>query len=162
MTATDAGGRWVTSFAPLPADAVDSTVRLAAVDCGGQRCTASGQYENAAGTDGFVAVLDGGTWSAAPVAKSGDSDTWRVVLDTACVDAGRCVTVGVDSPPDASASGTVAVTGPGGATQTVVPVPGDPVDISLFHVACGASGTCSAIARLSSTPQQWLLVTIRL
>ncbi|MGN6609040.1 MAG: IPT/TIG domain-containing protein [Jatrophihabitans sp.] len=171
MVASEANGLWTSTLTPMPADA-DQTVdaALTTIACSAGTCTASGTYQappsnevDPSYPDGFVETLHGGMWFVGAMAK-GSADIYRVTADTVCTDATHCVSVGTDTPLGSDsgvATGAIAVTGPGGATQAVAPLPGDASDLSLFHVACSTSATCVAVGRLS-TPQQWLLTTIRL
>lgn len=162
----DDNGTWTATPAPLPANAVADTssglTRLDSVACSAGRCTAAGEYDGPNGTDGFVDVFDAGVWSAAPVAKPGDSSTNRVYFSTACVSSTECVAVGEDNSSTTHTSGIIAVHSPGGTAQAQTPLPDGVTDTdsSLRQVACSRSGVCSAISVLSTDPSQWLLVTI--
>lgn len=163
FVAVGTGKTWTTSRAPMPADAVaaDSTINgLDDVSCRAGRCMAAGEYNTAAGNEGFTVRFANGVWTASP--QTTPTGVSRDVDGVGCVTDGLCVVARIDTPTTGPATGSVLALGPGGATEAAVPVPATVADsnLSLARLHCTTAGMCTALGWVDTSPQQSLLVTI--
>lgn len=174
---TLSGGSWTAGAIPLPSNAASGGTSSAATDtflsgvsCTGTgACAASGQYHDAAGgSQGFLSVLSGGTWTTVQAPLPGDAETagqqagsWAIN----CPAAGACVAGGHYLNADGQARYLIDTQSGGTWIPATAPLPADAaanqkwsqdLTTSIGGVACESVGNCVATAGYVTTGNELL------
>jgi hypothetical protein len=157
-------GTWVSSKAPLPADA-DPTQPLSftSVSCSRDgTCAAVGSYQDSTNNQyGLIETLTAARWTAsgAPLPPSTSRVAQVFMNSVSCGGGGTCAAVG------SSGNRSLIETLSGGTwTGTAAPLPADSVSAfsnSLNAVSCPSPGTCTAVGNSSNTAANALVERLR-
>ncbi|MGD0378927.1 MAG: Ig-like domain repeat protein [Acidimicrobiales bacterium] len=164
LVATDVGGSWSVSSAPLPAAASGS--QFIALSCPALgSCVATGTYLVGGNDLGMVDSLSGGTWTATAIPVSpGTSPQASIANDdlaVSCPAVGSCVVAGTTF--DGNYEGLIDTLSSGTWTPSAVGTPGGQpsTDVQLTSVACTASTACVATGlALESGAEQGIFETL--
>lgn len=164
LIATDVGGSWSVSSAPLPAAASGS--QFIALSCPAVgSCVATGTYLVAGNDLGMVDSLSAGTWTATTIPVSpGTSPLASIAnndLAVSCPAVGSCVVAGTTF--DGNYEGLIDTLSSGTWTATGVATPdGQPsTDVQLTSVACTGPTACVATGLdLESGVEQGIFETL--
>jgi hypothetical protein len=165
MVAAESAGKWGTAQTlRLPAGALttDQDAVVSSVACPGPRgpkaCVAVGDYDDAAGLQGFVAEGSGSSWGRAsrlvPPAKAGQEST-TALSGVTCTAPGTCVAVGLYTTTTGLQQGLVLTESRGHWLRAAgIRSPGNVAATDsgahLASVSCQAPGDCVAVGAYSA------------
>ncbi len=172
MIDTLSGSTWTSAKSPLPADANTGAFSLLTnLACSAaSSCVAIGSYRTASGgTDGLLATLAGGTWSATGTPVPSNASTGASLsaepLDVSCASPAFCVVAGRYSDADGN-NGLIDTLAGGSWTANQAPVPSDAKSgtghfAALNGVSCASPSSCVVVGAYDlSTGERALIDTL--
>jgi hypothetical protein len=154
LLATDTGGVWTATSAPLPVNA-DTTPHadVTSVSCPAVGdCVGVGVYHSTtSGNVGLIETLDGATWTPAPapMPPGGETGTSFGLISISCPAPGNCTAVGAFKDGAGRTASLVLTDVNGTLSATAGPVPtnaatGSHAGSVFFGISCPTTSWCAA------------------
>jgi putative Ig domain-containing protein len=151
-------GTWTPTVAPVPANALTSSITLNAVACPAAGfCVAAGQYQTPSEIPGVFETLSEGTWTATQEllpanADEAESNSVPPITSIACGSVGSCVAVGsYEARPSGDAYGVIEMLSDGTWSDIEAPLPASATPTALTAVACPVVAACVAVGPVPHT-----------